>query len=54
MRSRDDWIPLAWYLGVAVALPLARGAPLGEHVTTTLVAALVCFAIYSGARRLLR
>jgi hypothetical protein len=38
MRSRA-WVPLAWYVGIAVVVPLLDGVPFGVHMATTLAIA---------------
>ena len=40
-----SWQPLAWYLGITVAVPLLDGASAGEHVLTTVVVSLGFFVL---------
>jgi hypothetical protein len=48
---RSSWQPLAWYLGIAVLVPILNGASPGEHAITTVVVAASVFAIWRvGAR----
>ena len=49
------WQPLAWYLGVALGLPVLRGAPLdaafAEHAVTMLAVSSALTAAWWGLRR---
>jgi hypothetical protein len=42
---RASWLPLIWYVGVAVALPILNGAPFGLHMATTLAVAAGFFGL---------
>jgi len=42
---RASWLPLIWYVGVAVVLPILNGAPLGLHLATTLAVAAGFFVL---------
>lgn len=45
--------PLFWYAAVTAAVPLANGAPLGEHILTVL-AAVAALATAQVVRKRLR
>jgi hypothetical protein len=47
---RASWVPFAWYVGIAVAVPLLNGAPLGVHIVTTLAVAGAFFLVLGGWR----
>lgn len=53
MRRKLSWLPIAWYLGIAVVEPLLNGAAFGEHLATTLLVAGGFFVTLVLSRQLL-
>lgn len=43
--------PLFWYAAVTAAVPLANGAPLGEHIVTVLAAVGLVSLVHTWYRR---